>query len=303
MDFESKKPSDESPLPEHKYVPYPSLSEPDYSEPSHDKRTWTLFYLLLLSTVVTTYLAGGFFYGLTLILILGSHEFGHYWASRRNKVKATLPFFIPAPPVLPIINIGTFGAFIRIKEQIPNRKALLEIGAAGPIAGFIVAVPALIIGLFLSHTEEAKGGPGIIMGGSILLHFFSKIILGVSPMATDINIELHPIAFAGWIGMLVTALNLLPIGQLDGGHVIFSLFPIRHKLLAKTFFVLLFPMGYLWAGWLFWAALIALFGFKHSPVLDEAVHLERRHKIMGWACIFIFVVTFVPVPFDVVGVN
>ena len=260
-------------------------------------KNWILFSLLLTATLGTTYIAGGFLSSISLILILGTHEFGHYWASRKNNVKATLPFFIPAPP---IFIAGTFGAFIQIKELIPNRRVLMEIGAAGPIAGFIVAVPTLVIGLYLSEVAPAETVYGLTFGSSILLAGLSKLILGVMPFSTEANILLHPIAFAGWIGLFVTALNLLPIGQLDGGHVIFSLFKVRHKLLSKLFFVLLLPLGYFWLGWLFWAFMVVLMGFKPAPLVDDSVDLDRKHKLLGYVSIIIFLLTFTPVPFSVI---
>ncbi len=262
-----------------------------------DIRNWVVFFLLLGGTVFTTVLAGGALFSLSLLLILGTHEFGHYWASRRNHVRATLPYFIPAPPVF---IAGTFGAFIQIRDRIPDRRVLMEIGAAGPIAGFVVAVPTLILGLSLSQTTETLPVQGINFGSSILLSFLSEMILGVSPASTEVNIQLHPIAFAGWIGLFVTALNLLPVGQLDGGHIMYALLEVRYHLLARIFYVLLFPLGYFWAGWLFWAFLITLVGFRPAPLLDHSVVPERRHKVLGWVSILIFVLTFIPVPFEVI---
>lgn len=258
-------------------------------------RPWLVFYGLLAATLFTTFLAGGILFAISLIGILGAHEFGHYWASRKNRVNATLPFFIPAPP---IFIAGTFGAFIQIKDPIPNRRVLMEIGAAGPIAGFIVAVPTLIVGLYLSNVAPAADFSGMTFGSSIVLELFSKIILGVGVSSTEFNIELHPVAFAGWIGLLVTAFNLLPIGQLDGGHIIYAMFGDKCDVVSRLFFVLLFPLGYFWNGWWLWALVIALFGFKHAPVIDDSVILAKNHRMMGVFSIVIFVVTFIPVPFE-----
>lgn len=260
-------------------------------------RDYLVFSVLLVATLISTYLAAGFFFSISLVLILGSHEFGHYWASRKNNVRVSLPYFMPAPP---FFIAGTFGAFIQIKDPIPNRRVLMEIGAYGPIAGFIVAVPTLIIGLLLSHVSELSHAPGISFGSSILLQVLTKLILGVTPSTPDVNIELHPLAFAGWIGLFVTALNLLPIGQLDGGHIIYSMFHSRFNVLARIFFSLLLPLGYFWNGWLFWAFLIMLFGFQHPRLIDESILLENKHKIMGYITIFIFIITFMPIPFEIV---
>ncbi len=259
-------------------------------------REYLVFSVLLIATLISTYFAAGVFFSISLVLILGSHEFGHYWASRKNNVRVSLPYFMPAPP---FFIAGTFGAFIQIKDPIPNRRVLMEIGAYGPIAGFIVAVPTLIIGLLLSHVSELSHTPGISFGSSILLQVLTKLILGVTPSTPDVNIELHPLAFAGWIGLFVTALNLLPIGQLDGGHIIYSLFRGRFDVLARIFFSLLLPLGYFWNGWLFWAFLIMLFGFRHPPLIDESILLEKKHEIIGYITIFIFIITFMPVPFEI----
>lgn len=259
------------------------------------KENWRLFSILLIATLGTTYLAGGLLFSLSLLFILGAHEFGHYWASKKNGVHTTLPYFIPAPP---IFIAGTFGAFIQIKQQIPNRKVLMEIGAAGPIAGFVVALPTLIIGLSLSRVTPLIGTEGINFGSSFILNFCSQLILGVDPSSPDLNIHLHPIAFAGWIGMLVTALNLMPVGQLDGGHIIFALFPNKHSWVGKIFFVGLFPLGYFWPGWFFWAVMIALMGFKTAPLKDDYDILEPLHKVLGLISMVIFALTFIAIPFS-----
>ena len=280
-------------------MPSPQLEGFGIEEPrkSGNVKSYLVFFALLIATLISTYFASGIFFSISLVLILGSHEFGHYWASRKNHVKASLPYFIPAPP---FFIAGTFGAFIQIKEPIPDRRVLMEIGAFGPIAGFIVAVPTLMAGLMLSHVSENSHIQGLGFGSSIILQVFTKLILGVTPLSMEVNIELHPIAFAGWIGLFITALNLLPIGQLDGGHIIYSLFPSHYRSLAKIFFSLLIPLGYFWNGWLFWAFLITLFGFQHPPLIDESIQLERKHEIMGYIAIFIFVVTFIPVPFELI---
>ncbi len=272
----------------------PSLYEPFDGSVGPIKNNWWLFYSLLAATLVTTILAGGLLFSISLMLILGAHEFGHYWASKRNGVKATLPYFIPAPP---IFIAGTFGAFIQIKQRIPNRRVLMEIGAAGPIAGFIVALPALILGLHLS-TVAPFAMSSINFGSSLLLNVCSKLILGVDPSSP--NLIVHPIAFAGWIGMLVTALNLMPVGQLDGGHIIFALCPNKHSLIGKLIFVGLFPLGYFWPGWFFWALIIALMGFQTAPLEQGFGELEYVHKALGIISLVIFLLTFIPIPFSAI---
>ena len=274
----------------------PQETPTQFEEPIEPvKSNWWLFSILLLATLITTFLAGGLLFSISLLLILGAHEFGHYWASKRNGVQSTLPYFIPAPP---IFIAGTFGAFIQIKQRIPNRKVLMEIGAAGPIAGFVVALPMLILGLYLSKVTPLIGMGGINFGSSIILNLCSQAILGVDPSSPYVNIHLHPIAFAGWIGMLVTALNLMPVGQLDGGHIIYALFPEKHGLFGKLFFVALFPLGYYWPGWFFWAVMIALMGFKTAPLTEDIENLEPLQKALGAISGMIFILTFIPIPFS-----
>jgi membrane-associated protease RseP (regulator of RpoE activity) len=274
----------------------PSEVSPTNSAASKNENWW-LFSLLLLATLVTTFMSGGFLFSLSLILILGAHEFGHYWASKRNGVRSTLPYFIPAPP---IFIAGTFGAFIQIKQVIPNRRVLMEIGSAGPIAGFIIAFPTLLYGLSLSQVSPVLGIEGINFGSSIILNLCSEWVLGVNPQNPNLNIHLHPIAFAGWIGMFVTALNLIPIGQLDGGHIVFALFPDKHGVLGKIIFVALLPLGYFWSGWYFWVVMIVLMGFKTAPLIDKTEELGHREKVLGLVSIVIFILTFIPVPFSMI---
>ena len=259
------------------------------------KNNWLLFSILLIATLVTTFLAGGLLFSISLLLILGAHEFGHYWASKKNGVQSTLPYFIPAPP---IFIAGTFGAFIQIKQRIPNRMVLMEIGAAGPIMGFVVALPMLILGLYLSSVTPSIGMGSINFGSSLILNFCSQLVLGVDPSSPDINIHLHPIAFAGWIGMLITALNLMPVGQLDGGHIIYAIAPGKHSAIGKIFFAGLFPLGYFWPGWFFWAAMIALMGFKTAPLKEDVEKLKLTHIVLGSISMVIFVLTFIPIPFS-----
>ena len=262
-------------------------------------RSWVLFFVLLGSTLYTTYLAGGKLYALSLFLILGAHEFGHYFAGVKNGVRTTLPLFIPAPPGLFLL--GTFGAMIVIKDPIPNRRVLMEIGAAGPIAGFIVAVPTLIIGLFLSETVAPTGQSGFSFGSSIIMIILSKTILGVTPLSVDFNIQLHPLALAGWVGLFVTAINLFPIGQLDGGHILYALIGEKSKIWAKCFFAFLLFLVYFWPNWGVWAILLLVITrFKSAPLEDEEVLLQKNHKIAGYAAIVILLLTFVPVPIEFV---
>ena len=262
--------------------------------------SWALFFVLLGSTLFTTYLAGGKLYALSLFLILGAHEFGHYFAGLKNGVRTTLPLFIPAPPGMFLL--GTFGAMIVIKDPIPNRRVLMEIGVAGPIAGFIVAVPTLIIGLFLSEIVPQTGQGGFSFGSSIIMIVLSKAILGVTPLSIDFNIQLHPIALAGWVGLFVTAINLFPIGQLDGGHILHALLGKKSQVWAKLFFGFLLFLMYFWPNWGIWALLLLFFtSFKSAPLEDEEVLPQRIHTRAGYAAIAIFFLTFIPVPIELIN--
>ncbi|MFQ5585402.1 MAG: site-2 protease family protein, partial [Thermodesulfobacteriota bacterium] len=192
---------------------------------------------LFAATVVTTLASGalqqgldifhnpstilqGYPFSIAIIAILGTHELGHFFASKRHRVVTTVPYFIPGPPLPPMV--GTFGAVIRIKSPIVHRTALIDIGAAGPIAGFIVSIAVTVWGLALSPVLPAPSGEGhIIFGSSLIFHALSFLVLGPIPAGYDIF--LHPVAFAGWIGFFITCMNLLPIGQLDGGHVLYAL--------------------------------------------------------------------------------
>jgi membrane-associated protease RseP (regulator of RpoE activity) len=234
-------------------------------------------------------------FSLTLLTILLFHEFGHYFMAKKHRVEATLPYFIPAPSI-----IGTFGAIIKMRSPLHSKKSLLDIGAAGPLAGVVVAVPAVIIGLRLSEIQpvsDLKGG--LSLGSSLLFSFLSKISIGVVP--DNYDIVLHPIAFAGWIGLLVTMLNLLPVGQLDGGHVAYAVLGRqRHRMASYIVLPILFFLGIkAWQGWLIWCLLLLfLMGTKHPPTIDDHVPLDSGRKLIGWIALILFVLTFTPVPFS-----
>ncbi|HEU5359769.1 MAG TPA: site-2 protease family protein [Candidatus Deferrimicrobiaceae bacterium] len=265
-----------------------------------------LFALTFLTTLVAgAFLAGGnplknpidlllgFMFSLPLLSILGVHELGHYTAARRHDVEVTPPYFIPAPSF-----IGTFGAFIKIKSPVPHRNALMDIGAAGPIAGAIVAVPVLLVGLKLSVVRQTAGAEtGIPLGESILFRAATYAVLGSVPEGHDV--VLHPVAFAGWIGLLVTALNLLPSGQLDGGHIAYALFGGAYTRVARTIPFLLLPLGLLWGGWFIWAVLLMILGTNHPPPLFDEIPLTPGRRRLGIAAALLFVLCFTPNPVPV----
>lgn len=229
----------------------------------------------------------------TLLGILVTHEFGHYILSRMHRVPASFPLFIPGPPHF----IGTFGAIIRMRGPILSRKALFDIGVAGPIAGFVVAVIALVIGLQNARLVPAEAAFGLHLGEPLLLQFLSWVIIGAIPQGTDIVLD--PIGFAAWFGLFITFLNLIPIGQLDGGHVAYALWGERQKTMAMAMVPILLTLGLLgWQGWFLWAALAGFIGLAHPPVADPEVVLGKTRVWIGRLALAIFALTFSPVPFS-----
>ncbi len=250
-------------------------------------------------------LAAGLSFSIPLMLILLSHEMGHYLYSRRYGVDASLPYFIPAFLPLPI-SIGTFGAFIRMRSLPRSRRAMFDIGAAGPWAGFVVALAAIIVGLEWSQvTPLDTSAGGVDLGNSIVFWTVARWVLGVDPDTVSVN--LHPTAFAGWIGLLVTAMNLLPVGQLDGGHVVYALFgPRWHRVVSRLVWLgcaLMVIVPYFlkldyWPGWLLWFFLVMVLGLGHPSTMDVATPLVGGRRLAAWATVLLFVVTFSPVPFS-----
>jgi len=265
---------------------------------------WTLFFNL-------EYLAYGLPFSMTLLAILGIHEMGHYLAARAWKVEATLPYFIPFPSM-----IGTLGAVIKLRARIPNRRALIDIGASGPLAGFVVAVVALAVGLHLSEVIVARDVPegAMSLGDSLLSSWIGALVVGDLPEGYDVM--LHPVAFAGWLGLFVTVLNLLPMGQFDGGHIIYAIFGRWHKKISRATLV---ALGLLWAftppyswwqagdifsawldsrwpGWLVWMFLALIMGRQHPPPENPFVELDPPRRWIGYLCLLIFILCFIPSP-------
>lgn len=266
-----------------------------------------LFLLTLLSTVFVGALQTGadllkepaqihrgWPFALSLIFILLTHELAHYFASKKHGVNATLPYFIPAPTI-----IGTFGAFIKMKSPIVTRKALVDIGASGPIAGFLVSVGAAVIGLGESSIVPASQAKGALsLGDSILFSSLSGMVIGVTP--PDSEILLHPVAFAGWIGLFVTSINLIPVGQLDGGHIAYAFLGEKHARLSFLLVLVMSVLGLLlWEGWIIWAILLLILGLRHPPVIYWEQTLDARRTLTGFVALLIFVLTFIPVPFHI----
>jgi Zn-dependent protease len=247
--------------------------------------------------------ASGLSFSVPLLAILLAHELGHYIAARRHGVNASPPFFIPAP----LISIsGTLGAFIRIRTVLTDRRQLLDVGIAGPFAGFVVALPVLVLGMHWS-TPLPLSAPGagllldlgpdaIPIGDSLLTRLIRHLTVGGAG-----GLALHPLAFAGWIGMFVTMLNLLPLAQLDGGHALYAALPRWQGRLALVFWVGLAVLGWFtWTGWLLWAVIVVVLSrgsLAHPAVLHGDRSLPRSRRVMALAALVLFILTFVPRPF------
>ncbi len=230
-------------------------------------------------------------FALTLMGILLAHELGHYFACRYYGIAASYPYFIPAPTL-----IGTLGAFIRIRAPIVNRRALFDVGLAGPVVGFLFAVPALMAGILTSKSVPAgTAGSSVVFGNPLLVRL---LVAALRPGLSPENLLLNPIGRAAWVGLLATALNLLPAGQLDGGHIVYALAPAYHRRVSLAVVLLLLPLATLWPGWLLWAVLLLLIGFRHPPLLDPYSSLDRSRLAWAWIGLAIFLLCFTPAPFS-----
>jgi Zn-dependent protease len=226
-----------------------------------------------------------------LLSILFVHEMGHYYISRKHGIGTSLPFFMPIPPIIPSFNIGTFGALISSRDPMPNKKALFDVGIAGPIAGFCVAVPVTIIGLLYSSpapVEELVAGE-IVLGESLLFAGLASLVLDI-PFGAPVNESI--IAFAGWVGLLITSINLLPAGQLDGGHIFRAFLGEKQKWAGWiAVFIMIFT------GWLFFAIIIVfMMGMLHPPPLNDATELDIKRKLLFFLALIILIICFIPTP-------
>jgi membrane-associated protease RseP (regulator of RpoE activity) len=277
--------------------------------------------ILLVATIITTILTGSILYigyldiwsmpnvmdviniknlffgtvlfALPLMSILFIHEMGHYYISKKHGVSTSLPFFLPIPPILPSFNIGTFGALISSREPIPNKKALLDIGISGPLAGFFVALPITIIGIATSEvitsSQISSGQPAL--GSSFLFTILVHIIHNI-PYGTDFVINMNPILFAGWVGLLITSINLLPAGQLDGGHVFRAVLGEKQKYAGWiAIFIMIFT------GWWFFAFIIIfMMGMLHPPPLNDDTEVDTKRKMLFFVAVAILILCFIPDP-------
>ena len=294
------------------------------------RERWVLHVLLFVATLFTTTLAGaviaggvelhlavapgswgpsffrawisGLSFSLPLLAILLCHEMGHYLTARRYHLDVSPPYFMPGPPVP--FGIGTLGAFIRLRTILTDRRQLLDVGAAGPFAGFVIALPVLWVGLALSHPATGSGVPGLQvwfdgqvlqLGDSIITRVVRRLALGGAPA-----VALHPAAVAGWFGMFVTALNLMPMAQLDGGHILYAAAPRRHEWIGRGFWAALMVLGWFSHQWFVWGVLVLLLSrgrLAHPPVLDAYRSLPPSRRWVAWASLALFLATFTPSPF------
>jgi membrane-associated protease RseP (regulator of RpoE activity) len=252
--------------------------------------------LFELITDPRVYVAGLKF-SIPLLTILWCHELGHYIAARRHGLTATPPYFIPFP--VPVLGIGTLGAVIRIKDPIRNKRQLLDVGAAGPIAGFVVLVPFLVYGIAASEVGEATINGGYLEFGEPLIYRLLEALIRPG-LGDDVTLWLHPTGVAAWFGILVTLLNLLPFAQLDGGHIGYALFGRWHRLMAWPLLGALAGLGFVWPGWWLWVVIALILRPQHPRLADEDIPLDPRRQLIGWIAIAIFVLCFVAEPIRLV---
>ncbi len=309
----------------------------------------SLFFLTVLSTLwagafwggkVT--LVSGIPYSFCLLLFLSVHEFGHFFATLHHRVRATLPYYIPVPPLPFLLSLGTMGAVIKIKEKIPSTKALFDIGIAGPLSGFAVCSGLLVYGflnlppanfIYTIHPEyltqpgmQTSVPKGTLTLGKNLLWIALEYFIAPKNLPPMTEMYHYPFLFTGWLGSLVTAFNLLPVGQLDGGHITYAMFGRKgHEKAARTFLIFIVLLGFpsflellltlfkpdavrlipplvlhwSWPGWLLWALILSrVIGLRHPPTWNDQP-LTTPRKVFGWIAIVIFFLTFTPVPFDI----
>jgi len=280
------------------------------SSPPSKQRPWVAGALFLM-TLVSVLFAGaamaqlprrefltlrgllrGWPFAVSLLSILAAHELGHYFVARHFGTPVSLPHFIP----MPLNFLGTMGAVINMQGPPRNRLQLLAIGAVGPLAGLALAVPILILGLSLSEVRRIPWGTVFIEGNSLLYILLKFLIFGRYLPSGGMDVFLHPVAFAGWAGLMVTGINLIPVGQLDGGHIIYALLGRRVRWLNWVVIAALVALGFVWQGWFLWAALLFLFSQRRTLLLDEITDLDTPRQLLAVLMILLFLLTFVPIP-------
>lgn len=242
---------------------------------------------------------GGLSYAIPLMTILLAHELGHFFVARRNRINVSPPYFIP----LPIISLGTLGAVIMMLAPPKNRRKLLQMAAAGPLAGLVFALPIIWYGLSTSPVQPLPVGQSYLMEGNSILYAVLKWLIHGQwlPSAGGMDVTLNNVAFAGWVGLLVTALNLIPAGQLDGGHALFALFGERVRAITYVLIAAMLVMSFRYVGWLIWAALLYFLGRRYAVPLDDLTPLDAKHKALAAFMLILAVLLFTPIPFTFVN--
>lgn len=327
------------------YYPEQSTDFTHQKRTKKDKKNYLLHIGLFLVTFITTTIAGaewttgmagpyeidhlvvGLPYSISILFILTCHEFGHYFAAMYHKVKATLPYYIPFPPIPFFLNFGTIGAVIRTKTHVPTKKAMFDIGVAGPIAGFVACLIVLIYGFMNIPGEEyilaihpdfyspeyGEGAINLTFGNTLLFSFFKMIFVNPDQFFPPMSEVYHyPFLCVGWFGLFITSMNMIPVGQLDGGHIGYTLFGKEiHFKIAVVSFSILFVLGVLgiiestldyyigigWSGWLFWAVILYfIIKIEHPPIHDDS-ELDFKRMVVGYFSFFILLISFSPTPF------
>ncbi len=250
-------------------------------------------------------LAQGLAFSIPLLIILGAHELGHYWVARHYGLRVSPPYFLPLPAAL-----GTLGAFIRLRSPVRNRRELFDVGISGPLAGFLALIPFLVLGVALSQPVELSNPPAPASTGlweiyqpGESLALLATVSFLHEPLPAGWILELHPMALAAWVGLLATALNLLPLAQLDGGHILYAVVGRRQRQLALPTWCLLLLAGWWWPGWYFWAFVVLVLGLVHPPVRNESIRLDAKRYLMALVALLLLVVCFMPVPLKVATVG
>jgi membrane-associated protease RseP (regulator of RpoE activity) len=248
-----------------------------------------LFQTFRLAYFHPSSLLDGLPFAVTLLVILLAHELGHYFACRHHHIYSTYPFFIPAPTP-----IGTFGAFILIRSPIRSARALFDVGASGPLIGFIFAMPALAYGVLHARVVPADPNAEMVFGVPLILHLMAAVL---QPNAHAADLLLHPVGRAAWVGLFATGLNLLPVGQLDGGHIVRSLSSRAHYWISLLLPLALLPLGYfLWRGWLIWAVLLIALRFFRMPPIYDPIPLDPNRRFVAFVALVVFILCFMHSP-------
>jgi membrane-associated protease RseP (regulator of RpoE activity) len=257
-------------------------------------QSWGRHVVLFVLTTITVFLFGGPELVVGLMSIMLAHEFGHYFACRYYRIDATLPFFIPLPPPLGLV--GTLGAVIRIRDRFPHRKALFDVGIAGPLAGFVVTLPVLLFGLLEARVvPDVQTGSGMHLGEPLLFQWLSTFFLGPTP--EGMTVLLGPLGLAAWFGLFLTGLNLIPLGQLDGGHVVYALLRDKAALVFRVGFWACVALIYIGPSWILWSILMFFLGRRHPSTVDDFQPVGDGRVVVAVLGLVVFVLCFSPNPF------